>query len=91
MARTPEEIINELWNSIRIGTKISNGPRRTPSLELSGTLYPMYEADIPCPVCRSCAWDGRQCGAMRQCMEEGCGRLYNWHDFANRCEIHEEP
>ena len=79
------------WDGIRIGKKVSNGPRRTPSLEINGNLYPMHEADVPCPVCRSRALDGRHCGATTRCMEEGCGRLYSWHDFANRCGIHDGP
>ena len=79
------------WDGTRIGKKVSNGPRRTPSLEVNSHLYPIHEADIPCPVCRSRALDGHQCGAMSQCMEEGCGRLYNWHDFANRCDTHDGP
>ena len=79
------------WDGTRIGKKVSNGPRRTPSLEINGILYPMHEADVPCPVCHSHALDGQHCGATTQCMEEGCGRLYPWHDFASRCEIHDGP
>ena len=79
------------WDGLRTGEKISNGPRKTPSLRINGLLYPMHEADVPCPVCGVRTLDGRQCGALTQCMETDCGVLYPWHDFASRCPEHDGP
>lgn len=75
--------------TVRIGEKIDMGPRRTPMLRVNGLLYPMYKSDTPCPVCHSQALDGRECKAKSQCAENGCGTLYNWHDFSSRCPEHD--
>ena len=77
------------WDGLRIGHKVSNGSRRTPSLEVNGSLYPMYEAAIPCPGCGSRSLDGHVCGVKSQCMEANCGQLFGWHDFACYCMAHD--